>query len=141
MTRADIITRLERHKAAFANRDAERLANDHAIDGTFESPAHGLVRGRPMILKIYHYWFTAFPDLDLTWDSFLVDGDEAAFFWTLNGTTQGEFFGVARAGTRVHLIGAANYRFSDEGIVVARHVFDFSGMLIKAGVLKARAAE
>jgi predicted ester cyclase len=141
MTRSEIIARLDRHRAAFASRDAEALASDHTTDGVFESPAHGTLYGRPAILKVYRYWLTAFPNLELTWDSSLIDEDRAAFFWTLSGTTRGEFFGVARPGTHVRLVGAADYRFTHDGIAIARHIFDFSGMLIKAGVLKARAAE
>jgi hypothetical protein len=40
----------------------------------------------------------------------------------------------------VNMLGAAEYRFSEEGIVVARHVFDFSGTLMRAGVLKVKPA-
>ena len=138
MTRSEIDALLGRHRASFARRDAAALAADHAEDGTFESPAHGVVRGRAGILGVYEYWFTAFPDLLLAWDSAIVDGDRAAFFWTFEGTTQGPFFGVARAGARVAMIGAADYHFGDGEILAARHVFDFSGMLIRTGVLKTR---
>ena len=36
--------------------------------------------------------------------------------------------------------GAAEYTFSETGIVSARHVFDFSGTLLRAGVLKVKPA-
>lgn len=138
MTRSEIDALLGRHRASFARRDAVALAADHAEDGTFESPAHGVLRGRAGILGVYQDRFAAFPDLLLAWDSAVVDGDRAAFFWTFEGTTQGPFFGVARAGSRVSMIGAAEYRFGDGEILAARHVFDFSGMLIRTGVLKTR---
>ena len=138
MTRADIEALLSRHREAFLRRDADALTADHAEEGTFESPAHGVVRGRKGIHGIYTYWFDAFPDLVLTWDSVVIDDDRAAFFWTFEGTTRGAFFGVARPGTRVNMIGAADYRFSDGLVQSARHVFDFSGMLIRTGVLKTK---
>lgn len=140
MTRQEIEDLLERHKAAFARRDAEGLASQHAPEGTFESPAHGVVRGRPAIEGIYRYWFTAFPDLDLTWDEALVDGPRAVVFWTFAGTTDGVFFGVEKPGARVEMVGAADYRFADGAIASVRHVFDFTGALVKAGVLKPRPA-
>lgn len=140
MTRQDIEALLERHKASFARRDAAALADQHAEDGTFESPAYGVVRGRPAIEGVYRYWFEAFPDLLLTWDSVLIDGERAAFFWTLTGTAQGVFFGVAGTGAKVSMPGAADYRFADGRITSARHIFDFSGMLMKTGALKARPA-
>jgi predicted ester cyclase len=138
MTRAETDALLARHKAAFAARDPEALARDHAQDGTFESPAHRIVHGRAAILEVYRYWFTAFPDLNLTWDTPIVDGDRAAVFWSFAGTTEGPFFGIDRPGTRVTMTGAAEYRFAGGTIASVRHVFDFSGVLIKAGVLKAR---
>lgn len=138
MSRSEIEALLARHGDAFARRDAEALTATHAEDGTFESPAHGVVRGRKGILGVYVYWFEAFPDLSLTWDSATIDGDRAAFFWSFAGTTRGPFFGVARPGTRVTMVGAADYRFADGLITSARHVFDFSGMLIRTGVLKTK---
>jgi hypothetical protein len=140
MTRAEIETLLRQHKAGFARRDLLALAATHAPDGTFESPAAGLVAGRPAIEAVYRYWFTAFPDLLLTWDDEVIDGDEAAFLWTLTGTASGPFYGILGSGTRVRAVGAAKYRCGPDGIVTAHHVFDFTGVLVATGVLKARPA-
>jgi predicted ester cyclase len=98
------------------------------------------VLGRPEIRKVYRYWLTAFPDMDMTWDAPLVDGDRAAIFWRFSGTVSGEFFGEVRPGTRVTFAGAAEYRLAPEGILSARHVFDFTGALVTAGVLKVKPA-
>lgn len=140
MTRDEIVVLLERHREAFKRRDADALAADHALDGTFESPAHGVVTGRPAILEVYKYWFTAFPDLQITWDQPLVDGARAAVFWTFAGTSHGPFFGVIGAGSRVELRGAAEYIFAGDAIGSVRHIYDFSGMLVKTGVLKVKPA-
>jgi len=140
MTRAEIVALLERHRGAFKRQDAEALAADHVEEGTFESPAHGVVTGRRAITEVYRYWFTAFPDLLITWDEPLVDGDRAAVFWTFAGTSHGPFFGVVGAGSRVELRGAAEYKFADGGIQSVRHIYDFSSMLVKTGVLKVKPA-
>lgn len=138
MDRSEIQALLDRHKEAFTRRDAVALALQHTEDGTFESPAHGVVRGRQAIEGVYRYWFTAFPDLILTWPDQVVDGDRAAVFWSFEGTTDGAFFGVEKPGIRVAMQGAADYRFVDGLITSVRHVFDFTGALIKAGVLRTR---
>jgi predicted ester cyclase len=138
MTRADIVSLLDQHRDAFKRRDADALAAGHDEEGTFESPAHGVVRGRRAILEVYRYWFTAFPDLHLTWSNSIVDGDHAAVFWSFAGTSHGPFFGVVGAGSRVELNGAAEYVFSDTGIASVRHVFDFSSVLVKTGVLRVK---
>ncbi|HSL19985.1 MAG TPA: ester cyclase [Vicinamibacterales bacterium] len=140
MTRTAIEERLSEHKAAFARRDVEALASAHAQDGTFESPAVGVVRGRDAIRDVYRYWYTAFPDFLLSWEVALVDPPRASFLWTFDGIAAGPFFGEVKPGTRVTVNGAAEYLFGEEGIVSARHVFDFSGVLVRAGVLKVKPA-
>lgn len=138
MERRDIQDLLDRHQEAFLRRDAESLASQHTEEGTFESPAHGVVRGRSAIGGVYRYWFNAFPDLQLTWEDAVIEGPRAAVFWRFEGTTAGAFFGVEKPGIRVVMSGAADYRFEAGRIASVRHVFDFTGALVKAGVLRTR---
>jgi predicted ester cyclase len=70
----------------------------------------------------------------------LIDGDRAAVFWTFSGTSRGPFFGIVGAGSHVLLRGAAEYRFADGAIQNVRHIYDFSSMLVKTGVLKVKPA-
>jgi predicted ester cyclase len=140
MTRSEIEALLARHRASFHRLDAAALAADHLADGTFESPAHGLVRGRQAIEEVYRYWFTAYPDMRFDWTDAIIDGSRAAFFWTFEGTLRGPFFGVLNPGAHIAMEGAAEYGFARGGIESARHIFDFSGVLMKAGILKARPA-
>jgi len=120
------------------DRDAAALAADHTEDGTFESQAAGKVRGREAIKGVYDYWLQAFPDLEFTWREPVIDGDRVAIFWHFRGTLAGEFFGHAKPGARVEFPGAGEYVASPDGIVSVKHVFDFTGALISAGVLKVK---
>jgi predicted ester cyclase len=140
MTRSEIDTLLARHQQSFGSRDPARLAADHVEHGTFSSPAAGHVTGRVEIQKVYEYWLTAFPDLQFSWDAPLVDGNRVALFWHFRGTLSGPFFGEIRPGTRVEFPGFAEYVLSPDGIVSARHLFDFTGALVTAGVLKVKPA-
>jgi predicted ester cyclase len=136
VSRAEIEERLGRHKDAFGRRDVDALTASHAPEGIFESPAYGVVRGREAIRDVYRYWYGAFPDFTFSWEYALIDPPRASFFWTFEGVAAGPFFGQVQKGSRVSIIGAAEYTFNEEGIVSARHVFDFSGVLIRSGVLK-----
>ena len=127
---------LARHAVLFAAHDAAGLAAQHAPEGTFSSPAAGVVTGRRAIEQVYRYWFTAFPDMRFTWRPPLAQGNRVALFWSFSGSLQGPFFGVTVPGARVQMSGAAEYTLSDEGIATADHLFDFSQVLIKAGVMK-----
>src|SRR5262245_5345822 len=120
MTRSDVDALLTRHQMSFAHRDVTALADDHTVDGTFESPAHGKVTGRDRIAEVYRYWLTAFPDMNFDWEPPLVEGNRAALFWRLSGTLAGPFFGDAKVGTKIEMVGAAEYLLSPEGIVRAR---------------------
>lgn len=138
MTRAEIEELLRRHHQRFLEHDTVGLAAHHLADGTLESPESGVIQGRPAIELFYRFWFTAFPDLRLEWEEELIDGNRASFFWTLTGTASGPLYGVAGRGTRITAKGAAGYDFAGGGIRSARHVFDFTGVLVAAGVLKAK---
>jgi hypothetical protein len=74
----------------------------------------------------------------LRWGAPVIDPPKAAIFWKFEGTTTGPFFGDVRPGTPIKMIGAAEYTFGSEGIVAVRHIFDFSAVLVSAGVLKIR---
>ena len=138
MQRSEIEAFLARHEDLFAAHDAAGLAAQHAPESVFESPAAGRVEGRASIEQVYRYWFDAFPDMKFTWARPVIEGDRAAFFWSLSGTIKGPFFGVKVPGTRVEMNGAALYTFRDGQLVFAQHLFDFSALLMKAGVLKVK---
>lgn len=140
MTRDAIEQMLAEHQAGFLARDAEALAASHAPDGTFESPAHGLVQGRAAILEIYRYWYSGFPDFTFHWRAPVIDPPRAAVFWQFEGTAAGPFFGDVRPGTVVRIAGAGEYAFSEAGITAVRHIFDFSAVLVSAGVLRLKPA-
>jgi hypothetical protein len=140
VTRQAIENLLARQKAAFARRDSEALAALHAPDGTFESPAYGVVSGRDAIRDVYRYWYTAFPDFLLSWDHALVDPPRASYFWNFTGTAAGPFFGDVKVGSRITMVGATECRCEDDLFLSIRHVFDFSGALMRAGVLKVKPA-
>ena len=98
---------IERHRQAFASRDAQPLAAGHAPNGTFESQAAGVVRGRAAIQGVYEYWLKAFPDLGFTWREPIIDGDRVSLFWHFTGTLAGgDFFGPAQLGAHVEFSGA-----------------------------------
>jgi predicted ester cyclase len=136
MDRAAIEQLLAEHQAGFLARDPQALAATHAPNGTFESPAHGLVTGREAILEVYRYWYRGFPDFSFHWRAPVLDPPRAAVFWAFEGTAVGPFFGDVRPGTTVRMSGAAEYLCGGEGIISVRHIFDFSAVLVAAGVLR-----
>ncbi len=78
--------------------------------------------------------------MDFSWDTPIVEGTRVAIFWRFSGTLSGKFYGEAKAGTRIEFRGAAEYVVSPDGIESANHLFDFTGTLVNAGVLKVKPA-
>ena len=140
MTRDDILAVLARRDAAWTNRDAAALAATHAPGGTVASPTGGVLEGRAEIERVYRLWFSAFPDMTLTVDDLLGDGDRVVQIARMSGTHTGDFFGLAPSGRRVDAQVATLMTIAGGLVVEERRIFDFTGVLVQVGVLKAKPA-
>jgi|SoiMetStandDraft_2_1073263.scaffolds.fasta_scaffold217890_1 steroid delta-isomerase-like uncharacterized protein len=140
MTREEITALFNRREAAWRKRDAAALASDHASYGIVVSPTGGVLEGRADIERIYRVWFNAFPDLMLSAEDLLVDGDRAALLGRVVGTHSGEFFGMPATGRHIEVSFAFVYRFENGQIAHERRILDFTGLLIQIGVLRAKPA-
>jgi steroid delta-isomerase-like uncharacterized protein len=52
----------------------------------------------------------AFPDIQLTVDDEIAEGDKVVFRWTMTATHQGEFMGIPATGKQITRSGSAIYR-------------------------------
>ena len=141
MTRAEIVDVLERRAAAWRRLDAETLVADYAEDAVIESPlAGGTTQGGDQIRQVFQTYFVAFPDLAMEVEEVLVDDQRAAVMATFTGTDRGGFMGMPATGRRVTIPVVFLYEFKDGKIVRDRRVYDFTGMLVQVGTLKAKPA-
>ncbi|MGH9408050.1 MAG: ester cyclase [Vicinamibacterales bacterium] len=138
MTRGEITSLVDRRSAAWAARDAAALAATHAQDGTVASPTAGVLEGREEIEGVYRTWFAAFPDLIVQQDALLIDGDRVAEIARLTGTHAGDFFGMAPTGRRIEVLVAIVMHVADGLVRHEQRIYDFTGLLIQVGVLKAK---
>jgi steroid delta-isomerase-like uncharacterized protein len=84
----------------------------HQPDGsTFE-------RGPEDVKRFVGEFRTAFPDLRISIDDQIAEGDKVVTRITLRGTHQGMFRGTAPTGKEVEINGITIFRFSSEGKVV-----------------------
>jgi steroid delta-isomerase-like uncharacterized protein len=140
MNRQNVEDLFARRQQALTRRDAVTLASFHSADGVLESPtAGGTVHGRKAIEEVYRAWFTAFPDAQFAADeALLIDGDRVAQRLTLTGTDTGGFLGLPATGKAFRVPLVVLCLLADHLIVHERRIYDFTGMLIQIGVLKAR---
>ena len=73
--------------------------------------------GLDAIREAFQRFRTAFPDLHITPEEMIAEGDLVAVRWTATGTHSGELAGIAATGTAVRWAGTDMYRLTAERIV------------------------
>lgn len=137
MTRDAIVAMLERYTEAVGRSDPKAAASVFAPDGILEGPSVGISHGRIAIEKTFAHWMRAFPDWTFDWEKPVIDGLRAARSYRMHGTQEGPFFGLEGGHKHISGGGVALFRLQPEGLARVRYIYDFSGMLLKTGVLKA----
>ena len=140
MTREEIRALFDRRAAAWRARDAHALTLTHAERGVVISPTGGVLEGRAEIERVYRIWLSAFPDLVFVTDELVIDGDRVVQVVRASGTHSGEFFGLAATGRHLEVSGAFVMTVGNGEILHERRIFDFTGMLVQIGVLRAKPA-
>jgi steroid delta-isomerase-like uncharacterized protein len=138
MTREEIAMLFARRRDARARGDAAALAADYAEDCVVESPWAGTVKGRAAIEQVSRQWYTAFPDVAYRDEELLIDGNRVAQIETVAGTDIGGFMGLPPTGKPFRLPLVYLCTLNEQQIVHERRIYDFTGMLVQIGVLKAK---
>ena len=137
----DAVTLLSAHQRAWDARDADALTNTHHEDGVIVSPIFRTVRGRREILKSYQALFAIFPDWRYEARQAVVDETRVAQAFLVQATQVGEFMGLPGSKRRVEFEGVCFFELSAGLIAHERRYYDFTGMLIQLGVLRAKPVE
>lgn len=138
MTRDEILALVKRRVAAYEKRDAPALAATHAENGSVASPMGGVLEGRAEIERVYRNWFLAFPDITTLEDDLLIDGDRVVLIARAAGTHSGDLLGVPPTGRQMEIVMASLMTVADGFVVDERRIYDFTGLLVQIGVLKAK---
>ena len=138
MTRDEILSLVQRRNAAWAARDPAALAATHAESGVVASPTGGVLEGRSEIERVYRLWISAFPDVVMHHDEVVIDGNRVVVIARLRGTHSGDFFGLAPTGRHMEVQVALLLTVADGLVVAERRIYDFTGVLVQVGVLKAK---
>ena len=140
MTRAEIVAMFDRHRLAHNRHDVESLAEHYAEDCVVESPMAGIVRGRAEAEKVSRSFVSAFPDVVFQREALIIDGDTVVELETLSGTDTGGFMGLTPSNKSFESKLVRIYTLRDGKIVHERRIYDFTGLLVQIGVLKAKPA-
>jgi predicted ester cyclase len=141
MTHTDLRTVVERYFASQRRRDPAGLAQFHGVDGTAESPMYGTLVGRPAIEEAYRAFYTSFPDATSEIESMVIDPPHVATFSTIMATHMNEFFGLPGTKRRIDFRIARLLEMEGDLIKHERRIYDFTGILVQVGVLRAKPAK
>ena len=139
MTRAELQALAERYLETWKRRDPVSIADLHAVDGVVESPIYATLRGRKAVEDSFRAFFTSFPDATLEADAIIIDPPHGATFTTINATHKNEFFGMPGTNRRIEFRTARLVRWDEQGLIEhERRIYDFTGLLVQLGVLRAK---
>ena len=120
--------------------DAAALAADYAEHAVIESPTAGTHTGPEAAERTFRVIFSAFLDLTTKVEDRIIDGNNAVTVVSIEGTHIGEFLGLPPTGKRFIMPIVFFYQLENGKIVRERRIFDFTGLLVQIGVLKAKPA-
>ncbi len=107
---------------------ANCVFNDPTLPG-------GKVTGPKAYKQVVQMYRAAFPDLRITINDQIAEGDKVVTRWTATGTHKGELMGIAPTGKRATVTGIAIDRFQNGKTVEQWQSGDTAGMLQQLGVV------
>ena len=137
LTRDEILAMFKRRQDAFDDLDAATLAADYADDVVIDSPMSG-THGKADAERYLKAFFDAFLDLKAMWEPPVIDGQQVAVIGMCEGTNMGGFMGVPPSGRGFKLRTVMMFELSGRKIVREQRIYDFTGMLVQVGILKAK---
>jgi steroid delta-isomerase-like uncharacterized protein len=87
--------------------------------------------------QFHMLFYAAFPDLRVTIEDMIAEGDQVVTRATWRGTHQGEFQGIAPTGKPMTLTGIQILRIRDGKLVEHRSEFDGLGLMQQLGAIPA----
>ncbi len=102
-----------RYTAAWCSQEASRVASFFSPLGSLAINGGAPAVGRIAITGAAKGFMTAFPDLKVTMDDLLDQGDRVIYKWTLSGTNAGP----RGTGQRVRISGFEEWKIGSDGLI------------------------
>jgi len=138
MSRAALEALVKRQVDAFNRHNPVALAEQHAPTSVVESPMFATLHGRKAIEEAYRTFLTSFPDAEIAIDTIVVEAPRVAIFHKIKATHAGEFYGLPPTNKHIQVPMARLLTTEDGLIAHERRIYDFTGLLVQVGVLRAK---
>jgi len=106
-----------------------------APDAVIRTPLPIDATGAELLKQVWAMLFRVYPDLHLSVDDVIAEGDKIVARNTVTGTHQGEFMGVAPTGKSVTYNEVFIFRFADGRVVETWGVVDVYAQMKQIGVI------
>ena len=111
----------EGYTTAWCSQDPARVAGFYSPQGSLRVNADPPAVGRDAITAVAQGFMTAFPDMKVILDDFVVNADQTIYHWTLEGTNTG----AGGTGNRVRISGYEEWKVGEDGLIAeSRGHFD-----------------
>src|SRR5215216_7027277 len=114
----------------------DALAEVYAEDIVVHEPDED-VRGVEGLKQFVSMIRSAIPDLHITLEEDIAEGDKVVSRWSAQGTHQGELMGIAPTGNQVALTGLTIHRIEEGKIVEEWENWDALGLMQQIGAVPA----
>jgi predicted ester cyclase len=118
---------------AFNGQQFDRVAEYIAADMVEHTP--GLSAGAAGVRRDIEMFASAFPDMRVTIEDLIAEGDKVAARYYWSGTHQGAFADIAPTGKQVRVRGLDIWRMRDEKCVEHWNIEDNLGLMQQLGVI------
>jgi steroid delta-isomerase-like uncharacterized protein len=107
----------------------------YAVDGIDHNAPPGSPPGFDFMKQFHTIACAAFPDMRITVDDLIAEGDKVVCRFTASGTQQGEFMGIPPTGKQFTIMEIRIYRIAGGKIVECWGLFDQMGMMQQLGAI------
>jgi steroid delta-isomerase-like uncharacterized protein len=121
--------------AAFAAGDTATLTKIVAENMVDHSSPPGTKPGRQGLLDAVTMFRIGFPDIQISVDRVVAEGDSVAVYGRIAGTNTGPLMGAPATGKRADFGYMDMYKISNGQIVEVWHVENIAGMLTQLGLM------
>ena len=97
--------------------------------------ASAIIKGLEASMQVLTVLLTAFPDVRFTVEDIIAEGDKIVARYTLHGSHQGDFMGIAPTGKQFTVTGIEIFRFVNGKVVEEWVNGDDLGLLQQLGVI------
>lgn len=111
------------------------LDEGYATDFVYHSPTGEDIHGLKDYKQRISEQFDAFPDIHMTIDDMVVEGDKLATRWTLTGTHKGEYRGIPPTNKKLTIWAISIVRIVGGKVVEEWERLDTLGLLQQLGVI------